>query len=155
MTFENSNWKSIYVKNAGAKSSVDSIEIAFSMFGEINRVDIIDFTRPDGSSGKNAFIHFVDWNANQQTTDLRKNLETIQTNKETSGYSYVYNGWKFFLFINENPIQITPMNPFQLTQAKNTQDEIIKTQTEKIAALEFEITEIKLILSGRSLSKEF
>jgi hypothetical protein len=155
MAFENSNWKSIYVKNAGVKSSVDSIETAFSMFGEINHVDIVNFTRPDGSSGKNAFVHFVDWNPDTQTTYLRKNLETIQANKETSGYPYIHNGWKFFLFINENPIQITPMNPFQLTRAKNAQDEIIKTQTEKIAALEFEITEIKRILSGRSLSKEF
>ena len=81
MAFENSNWKSIYVKNAGAKSSVNSIETVFSIFGEIDRVDIIDFTRPDGSVGKNAFVHFVDWKTDQQKTDLRKNLETIKLNK--------------------------------------------------------------------------
>jgi hypothetical protein len=156
-----SSFNSIYVKNAGLKSTSASISSAFSSLGIIERVDVVDFVRPDGSKGKNAFVHFSEWNTDNDTGDFLIQLEAARSAGETNGIAWTVNGWRFYVLINEKPLQVDPLNVVQLTkivqEQRTTIDDlhmIVDIQTARISDLENQIAEIFMILGGRSMSQE-
>ena len=156
-----SSFRSLYVKNAGIKSTSASVTEAFSPLGDIERVDMIDFVRPDGSKGKNAFVHFSSWNADEETSDFLTLLEATRVAGETNGAIWTVNGWRFYVLINEKPLQVDPLNAVQLTKIVQDQRDtindlqmVVDLQTERISDLEQRITEIHMLLSGRSMSNE-
>lgn len=156
------SFSSIYVKNAGIKSTSTSIATAFSSLGEIERVDMVEFVRPDGSRGKNAFLHFSSWNTEDSMANvLRLKLHAARQVGNNEGVIWNVDGWKFYVLINDKPLQIEPLNPVQLT--KIVQDQratiedlqmIVDVQTNRISDLEQRIVEIHMILAGRSMSEE-
>jgi hypothetical protein len=156
-----SSFNSIYVKNAGLKSTSATVETAFSPLGIIERVDMVDFTRPDGSKGKNAFVHFSSWNTGEEASDFLSQLEAARVAGETNGTVWTVNGWRFYVLVNEKPLQVDPLNVVQLTKIVQEQRSmvddlqmIIDLQTARISDLERQIIEIHLTLGGRSMSQE-
>lgn len=156
-----SSFNSIYVKNAGLKSTSSTVEVAFSPLGSIERVDMVDFVRPDGSKGKNAFVHFSSWNTGEDTCNFLTQLETARAAGETNGTTWTVNGWRFYVLINEKPLQVDPLNLVQLTNIVQEQRDtindlqmVIDLQTNRISDLEQRIVEIHMILAGRSMSNE-
>jgi hypothetical protein len=156
-----SSFSSIYVKNAGLNSTAVSVADAFSSLGNIDRVDVVDFTRPDGSKGKNAFVHFSSWNASEDTTDFLSQLEAARVAGETSGTVWNVNGWRFYVLVNEKPLQVDPLNIVQLTKIVQDQRDtindlqmVVDLQTDRISDLEQRIVEIHMLLAGRSTYQE-
>jgi len=156
-----SPFSSIYVKNAGTKSTSASVAAAFSPLGDIERVDMVEFVRPDGSKGKNAFVHFLSWNNDEETSNFLSLLEASRVAGETNGVNWTVNGWRFYVLINEKPLQVDPLNAVQLTKIVQDQRDtindlqmVVDLQTERISDLEQRITEIHMLLSGRSMSNE-
>jgi len=156
-----SSFSSIYVKNAGLKSTSTSVADAFSPLGNIERVDMVDFVRPDGSKGKNAFVHFSCWNTDEDTSNFLSLLEASRVAGETNGVNWTVNGWRFYVLINEKPLQVDPLNVVQLTKIAQEQRDtindlqmVVDLQTERISDLEQRIVEIHMLLAGRSMSHE-
>jgi hypothetical protein len=156
-----SSFSSIYVKNAGLKSTSASVTNAFSSLGNIDRVDVVDFTRPDGSKGKNAFVHFSSWNTDEDTTDFLSQLEAARVAGEANGTVWTVNGWRFYVLVNEKPLHVDPLNVVQLTKIVQDQRDtindlqmVVDLQTERISDLEQRIVEIHMLLAGRSMSQE-
>lgn len=156
-----SSFRSLYVKNAGQKSTSASVADAFSPLGEIDRVDMVDFVRPDGSKGKNAFVHFSSWNTGEETCDFLTQLEAARAAGETNGTTWTVNRWRFYVLINEKPLQVDPLNAVQLTNIVQEQRDtindlqmIVDLQTERISDLEQRIAEIHMILGLNSISHE-
>jgi hypothetical protein len=156
-----SPFSSIYVKNAGTKSTSASVAAAFSPLGDIERVDMVEFVRPDGSKGKNAFVHFLSWNNDEETSNFLSLLEASRVAGETNGVNWTVNGWRFYVLINETPLQVDPLNVFQLTKIVQDQRDtindlhmIMDLQTTRISVLEMQFAEIQSILCGRSMYQE-
>jgi hypothetical protein len=156
-----SSFSSLYVKNAGIKSTSTSVAAAFSSLGNIDRVDMVDFVRPDGSKGKNAFVHFSSWNTDEDTSGFLSQLEAARMAGEANGTTWTVNGWRFYVLVNEKPLQVDPLNVVQLTKIVQDQRDtindlqmVVDLQTERISDLEQRIVEIHMLLAGRSMSQE-
>lgn len=156
-----SSFRSLYVKNAGQKSTSASVADAFSPLGEIERVDMVEFVRPDGSKGKNAFVHFLSWNTDEETYNFLSLLEAARVAGDNNGANWTVNGWRFYVLINEKPLQVDPLNAVQLTNIVQEQRDtindlqmIVDLQTERISDLEQRITEIHMLLGLNSISHE-
>jgi hypothetical protein len=156
-----SSFSSLYVKNAGLKSTSASVVDAFSALGNIDRVDMVDFVRPDGSKGKNAFVHFSSWNTDDDTSYFLSQLEAARVAGEANGTVWTVNGWRFYVLVNEKPLQVDPLNIVQITKIVQDQRDtindlqmVVDLQTERISDLEQRIVEIHMLLAGRSMSQE-
>jgi hypothetical protein len=157
-----SNWNSVYVKNVHPKQTREELASNFAMFGEISRIDVVEFKRPNGLSGKNAFVHFLNWHDNDFSREIRADLESQFTRKRQDP-SAVQNGVihevgrnRYFLFINEKPIAVEPMTVQQLTIGNRQleailleQRKIVAAHEERITRLEFELSEMDRLFRGR------
>lgn len=151
-----SSFSSIYVKNAGIKSTATSIEEAFSPLGNVERVDMVDFVRPDGSNGKNAFVHFSSWNTDEDTCDFLTKLDSARVAGETNGSQWIVNGWRFYVLINEKPLHVVQLTKIVQEQRDTINDlqMVVDIQTHRISDLEQRIIEIHMLLAGRSMYQE-
>jgi hypothetical protein len=160
------NWNSIYVKNIHPKQMREELAGNFTIFGEISRIDVVEFKRPNGLTGKNAFIHFLNWRDNNFSRDTRANLEAQFAKKredpscDQNGVQYEVGRSRYFLFINEKPISMEPMNLHQLTIGNRQleailleQRKIVAAHEERITRLEFELSEMDRLFKGRGISE--
>jgi len=160
------NWNSIYVKNVHPKQTREELAGNFTIFGDISRIDIVEFKRPNGLDGKNAFVHFLNWRDNEFSRDTRTNLETQFSRKRSdptsdqNGVQYEVGRSRYFLFINEKPIAVEPMNLHQLTIGNRQleailldQRKIVAEHEERITRLEFELSEMERLFHGRGISE--
>jgi len=160
------NWNSIYVKNVHHKQTREELAANFTIFGDISRIDVVEFTRPNGLMGKNAFVHFLNWRDNDFSCDTRRDLETQFAMKradvtyQQTGVQYQVGRNRYFLFINEKPIAVEPMNLHQLTIGNRQleailldQRKIVAAHEERIAKLEYELSEMERLFHGRGISE--
>jgi hypothetical protein len=161
-----SNWNSIYVKNVHPKQTREEFAGNFTILGDISRIDVVEFKRPNGLTGKNAFVHFLNWRDNDFSCDTRRDLETqfamkrADPNYNQTGVQYRVGRSRYFLFINEKPIAVEPMNLHQLTIGNRQleailldQRKIVAAHEERIAKLEFELSEMERLFRGRGISE--
>jgi len=160
------NWNSIYVKNVHPKQTREDLAYNFTAFGEISRIDLVEFKRPNGLSGKNAFVHFLKWSDNEFSREIRADLEA-QFSRKNMDAGVAQNGIihevgrnRYYLFINEKPIAVEPMTVEQLTIGNRQleailleQRKIVATHEERIARLEFEISEMDRLFHGRGVTE--
>jgi RNA recognition motif-containing protein len=156
-TFQFNNFahfNSVYVKNVRDNFTQGDLEEAFSKIGEVERIDIVNYKRENGSLGRNVFVHFKYWHDDQETIDTRVSLYHQKFTKDTGGDAtkgvrFMWYGHCFYLFINEKPIVAEPLNNSQLSENHRIMDGILREQAVKIASLEFELSEIRRLLSGK------
>ena len=158
-------WTSIYIKNLGSDCSKNDIAEQMGLHGTVSRVDVVDFARPNGSRGKNAFVHFAAWATNKETFDLRLALTNLRESDNKDGIPYSINNRTCYMFVNEKPLTIEPLNDVQLSESVRRlyetigiQQEMITKQADAMARLEarldFELDENRRVMAGRGMSYE-
>jgi hypothetical protein len=149
-----SHFNSVYVKNVRDEFTRDDLMEAFSSIGEVDRIDIVSYKRENGSLGRNVFVHFKFWNQDRDSIDIRVSLYYQKFTKDTGGDAtrgvrFIWYGHYFYLFVNEKPITTEPLNNFQLSENHRIMDGILREQATKITSLEFELSEIRRLLTGK------
>lgn len=96
-----------YIPNHIDKTSLRSI---FQFLGQIARIDIVNIS--ENGTGRRAFIHFHEWNDNQDSITLRENIASVYP----VHYIFpceMYN-FQFSITINTRPIPTTELNLYQI-----------------------------------------
>lgn len=121
-----------YIPNHIDKTSLRSI---FNFLGQIARIDIVNIS--ENGTGRRAFIHFHEWNDNEESLGIREKI--------TSSYPvhFIYPNefynFQFSITMNTRPIPTTELNLYQIqdwNQRLNDEFCDYKKKTEtKIATL--------------------
>ena len=121
-----------YIPNHIDKTSLRSI---FNFLGQIARIDIVNIS--ENGTGRRAFIHFHEWNDNEESLYLRKNIASSYPVHFI--YPNEFYNFQFSITMNTRPIPTTELNLYQIqdwNQRLNDEFCDYKKKTEsKIASL--------------------
>jgi len=96
-----------YIPNHIDKTSLRSI---FNFLGQISRIDIVNIS--ENGTGRRAFIHFHEWNDNEESMYLRKNI--VSSYPVHFIYPNEFYNFQFSITMNTRPIPTTELNLYQI-----------------------------------------
>ena len=115
----------------------------FGYLGAISRIDVVNIA--DGGTGRRAFIHFSEWNANSESEDMRNLIAKnypVHTIIDIGSFEYS-------ITLNSRPIPSTELNTQQLSDwSQRLNDELVDFKNMMVAeneTLKMEIARLKEI----------
>lgn len=96
-----------YIPNHIDKTSLRSI---FNFLGQIARIDIVNIS--ENGTGRRAFIHFHEWNDNEESLGIREKIASSYPVHFI--YPNEFYNFQFSITMNTRPIPTTELNLYQI-----------------------------------------
>lgn len=134
---------SIFIKYIPNNISKTNLRQMFAYLGVISRIDVVNIA--DGGTGRRAFIHFSEWNANTESGDMRNLIAKnypLHTIVDIGSFEYS-------ITLNSRPIPSTELNTQQLSDwSQRLNDEFVDFKNMMVSeneTLKMEIARLKEI----------